>query len=128
MITLDTSTLLAILNADDPHARLAQIVLVAYQPPFYAHEVNVAETLVRAIGHETQLSDIKAFYDEFVEIVGSDGFEGALRIAEIRSASSLKIPDCFPIDVAAETSRVLATFDQKMATAARGLGLEVVPI
>lgn len=127
MITLDTSTLLALLNADDPHARLAQVVLSAYEPPFFAHEVSVAESLVRAIGHEEQLSSIEDFYREFITIIGEGGFAGARRIAEIRAGSSLKIPDCYPIDVALESTQVLATFDQKMASAARGIGLEVVP-
>ena len=128
MITLDTIALLALLNVYDPHSQLAQVVLSTYQPPFYAHEVSVAETLVRAVGHETQMADIRAFYDEFIMIIGSGGFEGARRIAEIRAGTSMKIPDCFPIDVAAETTQVLATFDQKMALAARSLGLEAVPI
>ena len=127
MITLDTSVLLALLNRDDPHAGSAQVILSAYQPPFFAHEINVAETLVRAIGHEVELRAIADFYEEFFTIIGSNGLRGARRIAAIRSVSSLKIPDCCPIDVALESTQVLATFDRKLAEKARGLGLEVVP-
>ena len=127
MITLDASVLVALLNDTDKHNLMARTIVEIQPRPYLVHEINLAEVLVHAtrVGkQEVVMSRLR----QVLSVKGSSGESGALRLAELRVATSLRLPDCCALDLARESGGILATFDQKMATAARGLGLEVVPI
>ena len=127
MITLDASVLVALLNDTDKHNLMARTIVEIQPRPYLVHEINLAEVLVHAtrVGkQEVVMSRLR----QVLSVKGSSGESGALRLAELRVATSLRFPDCCALDLARESGGILATFDQKMATAARGLGLEVVPI
>lgn len=127
MITLDASVLVALLNDTDKHNLMARTIVEMQPRPYLVHEINLAEVLVKAtrVGkQEVVMSRLR----EVLSVKGSSDESGALRLAELRVATSLRLPDCCALDLARESGGILATFDQKMATAARGLGLEVVPI
>jgi len=126
MITLDASALLALLNSADEHNILARALVQSYTRPHLVHEINLAEVLVHAtrVGkQETVLSRLR----RVIEVQGSSGESGASRLAELRAGTGLRLPDCCALDLARESGGALATFDRKMAIAAKGLGLEVVP-
>ncbi len=59
-----------------------------------------------------------------VEIVDVD--RGApLRLAQLRSATRLRMPDCCVLDVAQRTGAAVLTFDRRLAAAAQKLGVAV---
>ncbi len=61
-----------------------------------------------------------------IEIAPYDPDE-PLRLAELRVATGLKLPDCCVLDVAAHHQASLATFDADLASAARHRGVAVLP-
>jgi rRNA-processing protein FCF1 len=50
-----------------------------------------------------------------------------LRLANLRAASELTLPDYCPLDTALTTAFILATFDEELAKAARQHHVTVVP-
>jgi len=50
-----------------------------------------------------------------------------LRLAELRAASGLKLPDCCVLDIAISNHASLATFDDALAVAARRRDIAVLP-
>lgn len=61
-----------------------------------------------------------------VVLIETDGDE-PLRLAELRAAERLKLPDCCVLDAALTNDATLVTVDEKLAEAARRLGLSVLP-
>lgn len=53
-------------------------------------------------------------------------FSEPLRLARLRVNSRLKLPDCCVLSAAIATRSRIATFDGRLASAARELGLQVV--
>ena len=127
MIALDASVLVALLNVTDKHNLMARTIVQTQPRPYLIHEINLAEVLAHAtrVGkQEVVMSRLR----QVVSVRGSNGELGALRLAELRVGTGLRLPDCCALDLARESGGILATFDQTMASAARSLGLEVVPI
>lgn len=127
MIVLDASALIAHLSPDDTHHDAAGSVLLdAIDAPLLVHPLSLAEVLVGGvrIGNGAKmLADVHAIG---VRLADRDDGE-PMRLAELRAATRLTLPDCCVLDVAVNHRATLATFDRALATAARRLGIDVVP-
>ena len=85
---------------------------------FLIHSLNLAEVLVggaRVGRGQEMLTDL-----ETIGIHVADRQEGEpLRLANLRAASGLRLPDCCALDTALPTNSTLATFDEALAKTAR---------
>jgi predicted nucleic acid-binding protein len=127
VIALDASVLVAHLYPYDAHHDAAtSILLGAADEPLLVHAITMAEVLVGGarIGKGAEMqADLQA---AGILIAGRDDDE-PLRVAELRATTGLKLPDCCVLDAARTNDARLATFDLALATAARRLGVVVMP-
>lgn len=125
MIVTDASLLIAHLDADDDHHEWAEALLESLGPvPLAASRLTIAEVLIgpaRAGKLEAALAPIEQLG---VRDVGLDA-DAATRLAGLRVATGLKMPDCCVLLAAEQTEAEVATFDERLATAARNLGMAV---
>ena len=122
---LDANVVIALLDADDVHYSAAAGILVDHAgSPFRTHPVTLAESLVAHVRAGT--ADVAL--DRLARL-GVDTLQApdrAVDLARLRADTRLKMPDCLPL-LAAETSATpLATFDARLAGAARARGVPVV--
>jgi predicted nucleic acid-binding protein len=127
VITLDADFVIAHLTPDDVHHEQASEYLrESADETLVMHPLNLAEVLVggvRAGRGEEMFADLQA-----IGVRTPERSEGEpLRLAKLRAASGLKLPDCCALDTALVTGAMLATFDGALATAARQRGLAVLP-
>lgn len=127
MITLDASVVIAHLSPDDPHhAAASGFFSAAVAEDLLMHSLNLAEVLVggvRAGRGQEMLDDLQAMG---IRVAARPDGE-ALRLAGLRVASRLKLPDCCALDTALSTNSTLATVDEDLATAGRARHLTVAP-
>ncbi len=125
MIVLDASVLIAHLNPDDAHHPSATAILLSGSPgEMHIHMVTLAEVLVGgvSIGRGREM---RQDVTDLGIVVATTGDSEALRLAELRVVTGLKLSDCCVLDLADRHRAVLATFDIGLATAARRRGLTV---
>ncbi len=119
MITLDASVVIAHLQPRDYHHHAATAYLREHaDQPLLIHSLNLAEVLIGGVkagrGHEL-LDDLHA-----IGLRVADQREGEpLRLAALRVETGLKLPDCCALDTALTSESTLATFDERLAAAAR---------
>ncbi|MDA8148651.1 MAG: type II toxin-antitoxin system VapC family toxin [Actinomycetota bacterium] len=127
MITLDASVVVAHLSPRDPNHQAASAFLEkALAEDFLMHSLNLAEVLVggaRAGRGQEMLDDLLAIGIRVAERPDDE----ALRLANLRASSGLKLPDCCALDTALLTGSTLATFDEHVARAARRRHVTVAP-
>jgi len=126
VIVFDASVLIAQLDARDAHHRSAIGVFVSAGGSLrLASPITLGEVLVAPIRrgtldeaeHQLRLLD-----------VNEQPFGGgaARRLAGLRAATGLRLPDCCVLLAAQDAGAdAIATFDDRLAEAARGLGLAV---
>ena len=126
MIALDASVLIAHLNPVDSHHAAATLILLDATPgSTLVHLLTMAEVLmggVRVGRGAAMRDDLRA---AGVDLAPHDADE-ALRLAELRATTGLKLPDCCALDVAIHHRAALATFDAALASAARRRGVTVL--
>ena len=126
MIALDASVLIALLDgADAHHARADALFAAAARAaePLTIGPVNQGEVLVEAAreGRDQQmLADLRALGVAVTPLPDDAG----LRLARLRAHTGARMPDCCVLLTAEQTSARVATFDARLAAAARALGLE----
>ncbi|MEQ6898510.1 PIN domain-containing protein [Microbacterium sp. KR10-403] len=117
MIVLDASVLISYWTAGDIHADGALAILDT-ENELLLHPVTLAETLVwpvqRGRGQEA-LEDIARLGIER----HSPLIDEPLRAARLRATTRLRLPDVYVLATALELGATLATFDEKLAAAAR---------
>lgn len=127
MIALDASVLVAHLQPSDAHHSAAtEFLRGTGNEALVAHTLTVAEVLVGGvrIGRgEEMLADLRAIGVH----TAAPSDDEPLRLARLRAATSLRMPDCCVLDTALETRASLATFDKGLAAAARELAVTVEP-
>lgn len=121
---LDASVAIALRSPEDPHAeRAAAIVLAA--DDLVIHPVTLAECLV-APARAGRARDARRLLVERLGIrVWAPEDDEPERIAELRAATRVALPDCYPLLVAVTLGVPVATFDGYLAAAARGHGVAV---
>jgi len=125
VIVVDASVLIAHLDATDLHHERASALLHnAADEALAASPITLAEVLVgpaRAgmVDHGTALlHDLDVTSVPLLE-------DAPVGLAVLRAGTALKMPDCCVLLAAAQTHGALATFDDRLATAATERGLAV---
>ncbi|WP_166983010.1 type II toxin-antitoxin system VapC family toxin [Paramicrobacterium fandaimingii] len=125
MIVLDASVVFAILSREDDHHDRAEFFFRStFSDGYLAHSLTLAEILVGPIRARRETVALRAL-DGLGISEWAPGAGGAARLATLRAEASLKLPDCCVLDAAIETGSSLATFDQRLASAAAALGVRV---
>lgn len=127
LITFDASVLIAHLDATDAHHDRATALLSSMLGESWgASLLTLAEVLVGPARAGTL--EVATAALQQLEIAGVDLDEDApVKLATLRAATGLKLPDCCVLLAAGKTGGAVATFDGRLAQAARARGLEVRP-
>jgi predicted nucleic acid-binding protein len=124
-LVLDANILIAFLDADDFHHTWTTNFLVErVASTFAASAINVAEALVYPALNgvlERAKSALATLELLVTDVAASD----ADALARLRASTRLRMPDACALLAAQEQSAALVTFDQRLASAARTLGLVV---
>jgi toxin FitB len=125
VIVLDASVLIGHLEpADVRHDRATELLLQSAAIPFASSVVSLAEIYVGA-ERAGRLADAQ----RAVSLLGVTPLplpaDIGPRLAQLRVATSLKLPDCCVLEAAERHGATLATFDGALAAHARRLGLTV---
>lgn len=126
MIVLDASVLVAHLSPLDAHHTAATELLHNTAGQLWlVHTMTLAEVLVGGakVGKGTEmLADLRS---SGIALAPRDD-EEALRLADLRVTTGLKLPDCCVLDAAQTNAAQLATFDNAVSTAASRLGVALL--
>jgi len=128
LLVLDASVLIAAMSVGDAHHAEARGILRegARTQGLIAHTMTLAESAVGAVrtGREREI-DI-AFRVLGIRVSPSSDGE-SMRLARLRARTRLPLLDCCVLDAAIEAGAALATFDNRLGTAAYESGVSVVP-
>jgi predicted nucleic acid-binding protein len=127
VIVLDASLVIAHLSTGESnHHRATATIASAIGSGMWMSPVNLAEVLV-GYARDGRLA-------QGVADIGSIGIEewpmpsdAAIRLADIRAATGLKLPDCCVLVTAETSGAAVASFDARLRDAAVRRGLRVVP-
>ena len=118
MIVLDASVLIAYLDGDDHHHQAAEALLAAeVDDDFVVNPLTLAEVLVapardgRLSAAQTVLRDL-----EINEIAFPP--DTAVRLAQLRASTGLKLPDCCVLLAAVGVNAIVASFDDRLVRSA----------
>ncbi|MDR1393695.1 MAG: type II toxin-antitoxin system VapC family toxin [Bifidobacteriaceae bacterium] len=125
MIVLDASALIPVFDRlDEWHTRSRDLLAAHLEEGFAISALTLAEALVHqaTLGTATQAADL-------VKAMGITAFpvpsKAALELAAIRAKTGLRMPDTVVLHLA-QSFGALATWDTKLASAARAAGLTVL--
>jgi predicted nucleic acid-binding protein len=127
VIVLDASVLIAHLDEHDAHHERAKRLLAETDgEPLGASAISLAETLV-APARAGRLVDATEALERLgvYELPLGDGASG--RLAQLRSDTGRKLPDCCVLLAAQERRGTVASFDSALVEAAGELGLSTLP-
>ncbi len=125
MIVLDASALIAHLDRDDSfHEAAEELLLARAEDRFAASTTSIAEVLVGPARAGRLAEAERALRRLEVEEVGL-GEGAAVRLAGLRASTGPRLPDCCALLAAESMAGEVATFDRRLASAARMLGLAV---
>jgi predicted nucleic acid-binding protein len=123
VIVLDASVLIAQLNGGDAHHSEAKELLASSgAEALGASPVTLAEALIFPARAE-RLTEAQAALQELGVDELPFGEHTAARLAQIRTETGLKLPDCCVLLAAEEHAGLVASFDASLVEAARGLSL-----
>jgi predicted nucleic acid-binding protein len=126
VIVLDASVLIAYLHADDDHHDAAETLLISVvDDDLAADTLTLAEVLVGA-ARTAQLDRAQDAINAIEVKEMPFPTDSAVRLAQLRAATGLKLPDCCVL-LAAEGARAsIASFDRRLIAAARSRNVPVV--
>jgi predicted nucleic acid-binding protein len=125
VIVLDASVMIGVLDRSDLHFPAAKRLLGdAGRERVAAHRLTLAETLVRAA--ESGIADAVAGALDAMGVGRLDALDDPLELAVLRARTGLRIPDACVLLAAQRVRARLATFDDRLAAAARAEGITVV--
>ena len=123
MIILDASVLIAYLDGHDAHHALAEDLLAReIDDDLAANPLTLAEVLV-APARDGRLEEVRAALDDLE--VHEAGFPAgtAVKLAQLRASTGLRMPDCCVLLTAQACGARLASFDAALLRAAAAQGL-----
>ena len=127
VIVLDASVLIAYLDSEDEHHDRAEALLAReIDDDFAANSLSLAEVLVGPV-RQNRLNDVRAALDglELRELPFPT--DTAVKLADLRATTNLKMPDCCVLLAAEDAHARLASFDNRLADSAARRNLVVVP-
>lgn len=123
---LDASVLIAYLDGQDNHHERANTLLTReIDDDFAVNSLTLAEVLV-APARQGRLADVLAALLDLSVVELAFPAESAVKLANLRATTNLKMPDCCVLLAAENTGSRLASFDDRLAAAAIGRGLMTV--
>jgi len=123
VIVLDASVLIAHLDSGDRHHANAQSLLETNrQEPLGASPITLAETLVSP-ARAGRLADAETALRRLGVDELALGESAAGRLAQLRTYTGLKLPDCCVLLAAQDHDARVASFDTDLLKAAHKLGL-----
>ncbi|MCL1898635.1 MAG: type II toxin-antitoxin system VapC family toxin [Micrococcales bacterium] len=126
MITLDASCLIAHFERADPHHDQASAIMeIPASGELQIHTINSAEVLVGGV-RGGRVNQMLAAIQKLGVVTVPPIDDEALRLAELRYSTGLKLPGCCALLAAMTNGQTLATFDQTLAEAGRHKGLQVL--
>jgi len=126
LITLDASCLIALFDKHNHHHSAAKdIIDFSRIHDLQIHTINLAEFLVGPV-RTGQVAQTVAHLETMGVITCGPFPNEALRLAEIRHTTGLKLPDCCALLTAKANGFTLVTFDTTLAKAARQQGVTVI--
>lgn len=123
MIVLDASVVIGFLDRGDAHHQRA-FDLLMLTDDYRMHTMTMAEVLVRG----ARRGDLIPLQERLsaLGVVEVDRHpREAAELARLRVQTGLKLPDCCVLIAAEVTGAGVATFDDRLADAARRRGIEV---
>ncbi len=124
MIVLDASVLIAHLDGGDRHHANAQSLLETNsQEALGASTITLAETLVSP-ARAGRLADAETAMQRLGVEALALGDNAPGRLAQLRTDTGLKLPDCCVLLAAQDHDARVASFDTSLLKAARKLGLD----
>jgi predicted nucleic acid-binding protein len=126
VIVLDASVVIAhFAVAGAHHDDATELLLRSAGERLVVHPLTVAEILVRPAVQGRELRQLERLQAMQVETWVMDA--GApLRLARLRASANLALPDCCVLDLALQLHGSIATFDERLARVAAGLGIDVI--
>lgn len=126
MIVLDAGFLIGYLDGSDAHHSAARALLAAaIDEDLRVNPLTLAEVLV-APARTGRLDAARTVLQELDVAELAFPADAAFRLAELRVATGLKMPDCCVLLSAASSGGSLASFDTRLLQAAERQGLPVV--
>jgi predicted nucleic acid-binding protein len=126
VIVLDASVLIAFLDRDDiHHAAAEQLLTHAIDEDLAVNPLTLAEVLVAPV-RVNSLDPVLATLDALEIQELPFPADTALRLAQLRATTGLKMPDCCVLLAAEESTASVASFDERLAQTAEMRNLPVV--
>jgi predicted nucleic acid-binding protein len=125
VIVLDANVLIAHLDATDAHHDRATSLLVDLaDEPLAASPITIAEVLVGPV-RAGRLDRATAALRQLEVATVDLGVDAPTRLAVLRAGTRLRLPDCCVLQAAEQAQAAIATFDDRLAAAARERGVDV---
>lgn len=126
MIVLDASVLIGYLDSSDAHHASAEALLTAsVDEDLGVNMLTLAEVVV-APAREGRLEAVLDVLRDLDVAVLALPADGPARLAVLRAATGLKLPDCCVLLSADVVHGTVASFDGRLLHAAEGRGMAVV--
>lgn len=125
MIVLDASILIAYLDNNDRHHDAAEALLErAIDDDLGANPLTLAEVLV-VPARDGRLDPVRSVLRDLEVQELPFPADTAVRLAQLRASTGLKMPDCCVLLAAEDQAARVACFDDRLARAAESRQLEV---
>jgi predicted nucleic acid-binding protein len=126
VIVLDASVLIAYLDSDDNHHVAAEALLVgAIDDDLGANPLTLAEVLV-VPARDGRLESVQTVLRELEVDELPFPRDTAVRLAQLRASTGLKMPDCCVLLAAEDAGAAVASFDDRLAHTAEDRNLTVL--
>jgi len=126
VIVLDASVLIAYLDSEDAHHARADALLVQLiDDDFAASSLTLAEVLVLPARQGRLDAARQAMMELDVKELAFPA-DSAVKLAQLRASTNLKMPDCCVLLAAEHVEARIASFDDRLNAAATSRGLVVV--
>lgn len=118
MIVLDAGVLIAYLDGDDHHHSRAETLLAReIDDDFAVNSLTLAEVLV-APARDDRLDAVRAALRDLAVLELPFPADTAVKLADLRARTNLKMPDCCALLAAEDAGARLASFDDRLVAAA----------
>lgn len=125
MTVLDVSVVIAHLDATDAHhQRAAGLLVQLADRDLTISPITLAEVLIGPV-RAGRSADVRTALDLLEVVTTPLPADAPLRLATLRVETGLRLPDCCVLLAAQQSTREIATFDDRLTAAAERLGLTV---